>query len=95
MTSIFKKKCPNIIIWAIFLFFSVLKFPEHHCRTRRNVELQPLLVVLNIQRVEVSKVRDAVVGKAVAAKFFRIGIEHHFVAARRYQEAIVGIGARR
>ena len=52
-------------------------------------------MVLDIQRVVVGEMGHAIVSKTIATKLLRIGIQHHFVRACRYKEAIIGIAARR
>ena len=66
---------------------------QHNCRTCRNIEFEPLLLVVDIKRIIVRRVRHRVVGKAISAKVLRVGIEHHVIGTRWHEEAIIGIAA--
>ena len=50
-------------------------------------------MVLNVERIIVGEVGNAVVSKAVATKLLRISVQHHFVRTCWHEEAIVSIRA--
>ena len=69
----------------------LIQLLQHYRRTSRDVQLQPLLLVTLVQRLEVSIVRDGRVGKSIAAKLGIIGIENLLVRATRHEQALVAV----
>ena len=90
-----KKIAQTQTFGQFYTIFLELQFPKHHCRACRNVEFQPLFMILNVERIIVGQVDNAVISKAVTAKLLGIGIKHHLVRARRHEETVVGVRARR
>ena len=71
---------------------SIILFTQDHGRTRRDIELQPALVILGIERVAICEMLHRVVGQSVAAKLLGIRIEHYLPRALAHQQPVVGIG---
>ena len=80
--------------YSFHLAFIVLA-TKHNSRSGWYVKLQPTLAIFLIYRVVIGEMTYRIICQFVAAIYFAVGIEHHFIASLRNDEPIVGVGMKR
>ena len=58
-------------------------------RPCRQIELQPFLAILLIERVEISEVHHRIIIESVSAEILRIRIQHNLIATLWNKESII------